>query len=72
MLDERTPRRTFVPEDADAHKELNKHLTDSQLLEISEALEFVKSQTGHGQVVIQYVNGLPRYVKAEISKELKP
>lgn len=72
MDDTKATRRTFTPEDADPHKELNKHLTDSQLLEISEALEFVKSQTGHGQVVIQYVNGLPRFVKAEISKELKP
>lgn len=68
----KTPRRTFLPEDADPKKELNKHLTDSQLLEIAEGLAFVKSQTGHGQVVIQYVNGLPRYIKYEVSKELKP
>ncbi len=72
MEDTKTTRRTFTPDNADAHKELNKHLTDAQLLEVAEGLEFVKSQTGHGQVVIQYVNGLPRFVKVEISKELKP
>ena len=70
MTEATNPRRTFLPDD-DPMPELNKHLTPQQWYEVAQACEFVKSQTGHGQVVIEYKNGLPRFVKVEISKELK-
>lgn len=64
-------RRTFLPDD-DPLPELKKHLTPEQWHEVAQACEFVKTQTGHGQVVIEFKAGNPRFVKVEISKELKP
>lgn len=67
-------RRTFRPDGADPMPELKKHLTPEQWFQVAEAFEFVKSQTGHGQVTIEFKAGNPRFVKfmVEISKELKP
>ena len=71
---ENTPstRRTFHPDGADPMPELKKHLTPEQWFEVAEACDFVQTQTGHGQVVIEFKAGKPRFVKVEISKELKP
>ncbi len=63
--------RTFLPDD-DPMPELKQHLTPQQWHEVAQACEFVKTQTGHGQVVIEFKAGNPRFVKVEISKELEP
>lgn len=63
--------RTFMPDD-DPMPELKKHLTAQQLYEIAQGMEFVKEQTGHGEVTIQFRNGFPRFISVTFGKELKP
>lgn len=62
--------RTFLPDDP--MPELKKHLTTQQLHDIAQGMEFVKAQTGHGEVVIQFRNGVPRFISVTFGKELKP
>jgi len=66
-----TAKTTYLP-DADPVKELREHLTPQQLFDLSKAMEFVRSQTGHGCVSIEFKGGHPRFIRTEISAELKP
>ncbi len=69
-LQVKNPRR-YVPGD-DPLPELFKHFTAQQAFEIAQAVEFIKDQTGHGEVRITIKAGLPRFISVEYSQELKP
>lgn len=75
MNDTDTPkvlrRHTFTP-DADPLPELKKHLTAQQLYQISQAIEFVKGQTGHGAVTIEIRKDKPRFISVTFGSELDP
>lgn len=72
-MPENTPKtnRTFLPHD-DPLPELKKHLTPQQIHEIKQGIEFIKDQTGYGEVSIQFRNGKPRFISVTFGKELKP
>ena len=66
------PNRTkhYLPGD-DPLPELRKHLTNEQLMQIANGLEFVRSQTGYGTISIDVTNGNPRRIRIEYSADLE-
>ena len=66
-----TAKKTYLP-DTDPAKELVEHLTPQQIFDLAKSFAFVKSQTGHGCVSIEFKAGQPRFIRTEISAELKP